>query len=228
MFRAVPAICVRMAVFIGPIELMSHSDQNEYRLSFTTGGLFWSESAVLVKLYIEQPDWVALREQVVSHDLLQVRTRAASMRISREIIARLKEFNAQELEYFREATTQEQLWLLWIVICRHFDLVREFAVEVLRENYLTLKNTVDHRDFDAFFNRKAQFSDEVESLKESTRRKLRQNLFRMMREADLLTESDLIIPPILTGRFINLVATKDIRDLEVFPVSDADIAKWRG
>lgn len=206
---------------------MNNSGQIEYRLSFTTGGLFWSESVLLIKLFFEESDWGIIRENVIEQDLLQVRTRAAGVRISREIIARLKEFSDQELEYFTEATSPEQLWLLWIAVCRHFNLVREFAVEVLRENYLTLKHTVDHRDFDAFFNRKAQLSDEIESLKDSTRRKLRQNLFRMLREADLLTKNGLISPPILPGRLIELVAEKDYRDLEVFPVSDSDIVKWR-
>lgn len=202
------------------------SADNKYRLSFTTGGLFWSESIDLADRYLREGDWVSIRSSIVAEDGLQVRTRAAGMRISREIISRLKELSKEELSFFVDASTQEQLWILWVAICRHFSFIREFSVEVLRENYLTLRHKVDHKDFDAFFHLKAQVSDEAESLKETTRRKLRQNLFRMLREADLITESFMITPPILTPRFIELVSGSEANDLDVFPVSQTDLQKW--
>ncbi len=207
--------------------MISSLTANKYRLSFTTGGLFWSESIDLIDRYLQEGDWDLLRTAVVSEDALRVRTRAASMRISREIISRLKELSQNELSFLTEASTQEQLWMLWVAVCRHFPFIREFAVEGLRENYITLRYKADHKDFDAFFHQKAQVSDEVEALKESTRRKLRQNLFRMLREADLITESFLITPPILTARFIDLVSKAGVAELDIFPVSQVDIQKWR-
>jgi hypothetical protein len=207
--------------------MISPSTAIRYRLSFTTGGLFWSESIDLIDRYLQEGDWDSLRTAVVSEDALHVRTRAASMRISREIISRLKELSEKELSFFKDASTHEQLWMLWVAVCRHFSFIHEFAVEVLRENYLTLRHKVDHKDFDAFFHLKSQVSEEVESLKESTRRKLRQNLFRMLREADLVTESFLITPPILTAQFIELISDAGMTDLDIFPVSQVDIQKWR-
>ena len=129
----------------------SSSTDNKYRLSFTTGGLFWSESIDLVERFLREGDWVSIRSTVVDEDTLHVRTRAAGMRISREIISRLKELSQKELNFFTDASTQEQLWMLWVAVCRHYSFIREFAVEVLRENYLTLRHKVDHKDFDAFF-----------------------------------------------------------------------------
>jgi len=207
--------------------MISPSTAIKYRLSFTTGGLFWSESTDLIDRYLQEGDWDSLRTAVVSEDALHVRTRAASMRISREIISRLKELSEKELSFFKNASTQEQLWMLWVAVCRRYSFIHEFAVEVLRENYITLRHKVDHKDFDAFFHLKAQVSDEVESLKESTRRKLRQNLFRMLREVDLITESFLITPPILTARFIELVSKAGMTELDIFPVSQIDLQKWR-
>lgn len=204
----------------------SSSPDNKYRLSFTTGGLFWSQSIDLANRYLRENDWVSIRSTVVAEDTLHVRTRAASMRISREIISRLKELSEKELNFFIDASTEEQLWMLWVAVCRHYSFIREFSIEVLRENYLTLRHKVDHKDFDTFFHLKAQVSDEVESLKESTRRKLRQNLFRMLREADFITESFMITPPILTPRFIELVSEAATKNLDVFPVSQIDIKKW--
>ena len=207
--------------------MISPSTAIKYRLSFTTGGLFWSESIDLIDRYLQEGDWDSLRTAVVSEDALHVRTRAAGMRISREIISRLKELSEKELSFFKNASTQEQLWMLWVAVCRRYSFIHEFAVEVLRENYITLRHKVDHKDFDAFFHLKAQVSDEVESLKESTRRKLRQNLFRMLREVDLITESFLITPPILTAQFIELISEAGMTELDIFPVSQIDLQKWR-
>lgn len=203
-----------------------HSSEQSYRLSFTTGGLFWKESLAVLDRYRVLGDWEVTREEIISQDLLKLRTHAARIRVSREVIGRLQELSVDELGLFTEGTTQEQLWLLWLAACRRYLLVREFAVEVLRENYLSLRGAVDHKDFDAFIFRKSQFSDEIESLKETTRRKLRQNLFRMMRDADLVTESSMITPPILTRRFVATVTKGAVKDLEVFPVSETDIRKW--
>ena len=207
--------------------MISPSTAIKYRLSFTTGGLFWSESIDLIDRYLQEGDWDSLRTAVVSEDALHVRTRAASMRISREIISRLKELSEKELSFFKNASTQEQLWMLWVAVCRRYSFIHEFAVEVLRENYITLRHKVDHKDFDTFFHLKAQVSDEVEALKESTRRKLRQNLFRMLREVDLITESFLITPPILTAQFIELISEAGMTELDIFPVSQIDLQKWR-
>ena len=110
--------------------MSSSSTDNKYRLSFTTGGLFWSESIDLIDRYLQESDWDSLRTAVVSEDALRVRTRAASMRISREIISRLKELSEKELNFFTDASTQEQLWLLWVAICRHYSFIHEFAVDV--------------------------------------------------------------------------------------------------
>jgi hypothetical protein len=202
------------------------SSAQQYRLSFTTGGLFWKESLAVMESYRTLGDWNAVRAEVISKDLLKLRTQAARVRVSREVIGRLSELNVEELELLEEGTIQEQQWLLWLAACRHFEMIREFAVEVLRENYLSLRGMVSLKDFDAFFFRKSQFNDEMDALQETTRRKLRQNLFRMMREADLVTEGGLITPPILTHCFVRTIAKSSIKELEVFPASEADIQKW--
>jgi hypothetical protein len=49
----------------------------------------------------------------------------------------------------------------------------------------------------------------------------------MLREADFVTEGFLITPPILTQRFIELVSESGAKDLDIFPVSQIDLQKWR-
>jgi hypothetical protein len=56
--------------------------EEKYRLSFTTGGLFSQESAMVAEIYLRTQDWLLTREQVRNDNLLQVRTASAALRIS--------------------------------------------------------------------------------------------------------------------------------------------------
>ncbi|WP_039960780.1 BrxA family protein, partial [endosymbiont of Riftia pachyptila] len=71
---------------------------NRYSMSFTTGSLFHRESVKLAALYFKLKDWNAVRDKVISENLLQARTLNTSKRVCREIISRLKKLNSSELE----------------------------------------------------------------------------------------------------------------------------------
>lgn len=194
-----------------------------YRLSFTTGGLFINESAMAADLYLKSGDWQHVRDQIRSENLLQVRTAAAALRISKEVVARLEHLTNEEVAALEQGSARERSYLLWASVCRRYAFIREFAMEVLREYFITLRQSLALKDFDAFFNGKAMWHEELDKTAETTRLKLRQNLFRMMREADLISESNLIQPAILPAALATLLAAKGREALLIFPISDTDI-----
>lgn len=194
-----------------------------YRLSFTTGGLFIRESTVLAEQYVALKSWPAARAQVRSRNSLQVRTATAALRITREVVTRLEHLSLPEIEFLLVASHRERGLLLWSAVCRRYVFVREFATEVLREHFLRRRLQLPLTEFNAFFQRKAATHEEVENIEPSTQAKLRQNLYRMMREADLISEQYLIQPAILTPRFAQLLAQQGRKDLHVYPVTDSDI-----
>ena len=151
-----------------------------YRLSFTTGGLFLPESAMVADLYLKTLDWKLTRNHVREKNLLQVRTAAAALRISQEVVSRLEHLCVPELQCVVDGTLLERGYLLWMAACLRYAFIREFAVEVLREYFVTLRQMLSLKDFDAFFNGKAMWHDELDRTAPSTQNKLRQNLFRMM------------------------------------------------
>lgn len=197
-----------------------------YRLSFTAGGLFVREAPAIVERYLQTTDWVGTRSQVRTENLLQLRTAAASTRFSKELIARLQELDRDELEELRDANVRDQSYLLWVAACRRYVFLREFASEVLREHYLARRTQLTSSDYDAFFNSKALWHAELEALAGSTQKKLKQNLFRMLREAGLVTPQHLIQAALLSPRIAQLIAKRDRQDLFVFPVSDQEIQRW--
>lgn len=197
-----------------------------YRLSFTTGGLFLREAPLVASRYLALRDWAQTRAEVRAENLLQVRTAAAATRISKELVARLECLDTDELESLVEGSQRERGHLLWSAVCRRYDFVRDFAIEVLREHYLVLRHQLTFSDYDAFYNAKALWHSELEALAPSTQSKLRQNLFRMLREADLLSEQGQIRPALLTPRTAQLLARQGRDSLLVFPAMDSEIQKW--
>jgi len=194
-----------------------------YIMSFTAGGLYLRESVEIAGLYLALRDWVEVRRRTIESNLIQSRTASSSARLCREICFRLGHLSADELTILKDGTIQEQRQILWMAICRHYRFIYEFAMEVVREKYLNLNLDLYKEDYDAFFNAKAEWHEELERLTEKTRLKLRQVVFRMLREADLLTKGNRINPAMLTPRVVQSVKSTTPADLVVFTVSDEEI-----
>lgn len=192
-------------------------------MSFTTGGLFHRESVELAALYLDIGDWNSVRDKVVAENLLQTRTLSTLKRVCREVISRLRTLSPSELKFLVEASHQEQAYLLWLTVCRRYRFISEFAVEVLRERYITLKSDLTHEDFDSFFNRKSEWHLELDEIAPATRGKLRQVLFKILREADLLTANNMIRAAMLSPRLLDLIHQGSRRDILHFPVFESDL-----
>lgn len=198
-----------------------------YRLSFTTGGLFLRESEVVIACYFNLKDWKRVRDVVRQENLLQVRTEAASTRISKEVISRLEMLYQAELDAYQDLSLRDQAYLLWVAVCRRYSFLREFAIEVLREHYLSFRRELTIGDYDNFFNSKALWHQELDELARSTQQKLRQNLFRMLREASLVSDQQIIQPLLLSPALAEVLARNDVKDFVVFPISDSEVKRWQ-
>lgn len=199
---------------------------DRYRLSFTTGGLFVQEAVAVAAAYLATKDWATARAQTRKENLLQVRTAAAATRVSKEITARLEHLDDVELQALGDLNLRDRASLLWVAACRRYAFIREFATEVLRENHLHLRRQLTFNDYESFYSSKALWHAELDQLAVSTQHKLRQNLFRMLREADLLSESEMILPASLSPALTTILARQGHRDLLVFPASEKDIHRW--
>lgn len=193
-------------------------------MSFTRGTLFLHESLTLLDLHEKNADWKEVRRQVIAENLLQARTETTLKNCCGEIISRLKQLTSDECSWILQANNREQAYLLWVATCRRYTFIGDFAVEVLRERYLNLHAEISTEDYDIFFNRKAEWHDELDRLTSSTRQKLRQVVFKMMRQAGLISEDFAIIPVMLSADFTSLLRAHPLRnDCNLFPVFDSDL-----
>jgi hypothetical protein len=197
--------------------------EGRYRISFTSGSLYHRESVKLAELYLSLRDWEAVRAQALRDNLLQARTESTAKRTCREALARLQRLNDRELAFLPEANHQDQAHLLWVAVCRLYRLIADFAVEVIHERFVTLNLGLSFEDFDAFYNRKSEWHEELDNASASTRNKLRQVLFRMLREAGLLGKDNTIHAVLLSPRLVELLCQHQPDECLYFPVHESDI-----
>jgi len=190
---------------------------SRYALSFTTGALLMREAAIAAPLYLRERDWSKVRAAIEQDNLLQTRTVASGQRLTREVAQRLEVLSDSELELLIDGTATERGHLLWAAVCRRYDLIGEFAEEVLRERFLLLAASLDHDDFDSFIRTKALWHEELADLKDSTVRKLRSNVFRMLVEAGLLSDDGRIQQAVLSERVTDVLVARTPGDVRFFP-----------
>ena len=199
--------------------------KSKYLLSFTTGGLFYQHSLSIATLYISLNNWEEVYKNIIENNILQARTQSTAKRVSREIINRLKTLTSSELSLLIESSPIEQKQILFISVCRRYKFIYDFAKDVIRERYLTLKYDLPTEEFDSFYNQKEQWHEELEKISPSSKYKLRTVLYKILLEAEIIDKNKIIMPTMLSPELISLVAKKDLDDLLVFPISDIDIKK---
>lgn len=188
-----------------------------YRLSFTTGGLNLSISEDLINLYLDGRSWEEVKEVAVSSNATRQRALPSRTRLIRECMFRLRALDNREIEVFVDGQPDDRKLLLWVAICRTYPLIDSFARQVLRQYFLSMRTEISYTDFDYFYEKQSLHHPELDDLTESSRKKLRQVLFRIMREAGLISAKNEIQPCILSPRLADLLSQNDSNGCELLP-----------
>lgn len=191
--------------------------ERPYLMSFGVGGLHINESVAVARLHEPGEDWNDTLARAHDGGAFQVRKLSSSRRSLREITNRLRFLEPAELDLLVAGDRAEQAALLWLAACRAYRFIAEFASEVVADRYLTMRTDLTYDDYDAFFSAKAQWSDKLESLSDTTRAKLRAVLFRLMREADIINRNDAIVGAVLSPRLLGLLLDGHRDELRYFP-----------
>lgn len=196
---------------------MASSQQRPYLMSFGTGGLFINESVVVARLHVAGADWESTLVAAQESGAFPVRKASSARRSIREIVNRLKRLSSDELALFIKGDRSEQAALLWLAACRAYRFIGEFAVEVLGDRFLSLRTDLTYDDFDTFLSAKEEWSPKLAALSASTRAKLRAVLFRLMREAEILSQDNRILGAILSPRVLAVIQAGNPDELRYFP-----------
>lgn len=192
---------------------------DRYALSFTSGALLAREAMIAAPLFLVVRDWGAVRDQLGAENLLQARTASSGLRLAREVTQRLAVLTEAELKLLRDTSPGERGHLMWIAACRRYAFIGDFAEEVVRERFLLLMPTLGYDDFDSFVHGKVLWHPELAEVKGSTLQKLRWAVFKMLTEAGLLADGE-IVHASLSTRLRDALNGQLPNDIRFFPTRD--------
>ena len=196
-----------------------HMSIGTYILSFTGVSLAISESIKIAEVYLNLRDWNAVKAKVKGENLIQARTQSSIQRVYQELQPRLEQLSLEQLELLVEGNPQEQKQLLWFAICKRYEYIEEFSREVVREKYLKLDFQIDEFDYDAFYNRKADWHPELDKLTDTSRQKMKTRIFHMLLEAELITPDNHLIPVTLSQRIKDVLISDAPMSYQIYPIS---------
>ncbi len=97
--------------------------ENEFKVSFTTGGLYFQEAIKIASLYLQCRDWSEVTEKSIKENVLQARTGNSAVRTSREVIQRVQTLSEDQLALLVEGNLADQKQILWLAVCKHYPLI---------------------------------------------------------------------------------------------------------
>ena len=197
------------------ISSSSLSKKTKYRLSFGTGNAYINESNLILKKYLENKDWKETEKYSIENNILQTNTLSSTKRIFREISLRLKSLSNEEQEFFIRSNYVDQSILIWISICRTYKFIGDFSSMIISEKFNSYQLEIEYSDFNYFYDQQKVFHEELNLLKDSTRKKLRQVIFRIMKDLNIISKT-LEITPLFPSIELKEISKSTKKDLKLF------------
>lgn len=191
-------------------------NRTKYTLSFTTGAALIHESAIVAGIYAELQSWPEVRAKLMAENSFQSRTESTLKKLYGEVSKRLKHLTDDQLNLLAKGTDEQKKALVWLAICRQYQFIYDFTIEVIIPQYEAARFLLTHEDYDAFFNAKAEWHDNLDSVSRQTRSKARQVVFKMLRECGLVSDGNELIHQKLDEHLSHVIG-KTSDDLRLYP-----------
>ncbi len=180
-----------------------------YKIGFARTALL-RETVLVAQQFSDLKDWARVKQTVIDDNVLQTRASRTSSIIYNEVHKRLKLLSEAQVEVIAQDHTQDVRQLVWIAICKQYPFIGEFSLEVLASASASRRYEITYDDYGYFFNAKAEWHPELEKVSDKTRSNARQMLFQMMRQCELLNESNELMPQMLSAAVQNCSPESDL------------------
>jgi len=150
---------------------------------------------------------------------------ATGKRIRRELVKRLKNLTPAQLHYMLDAGLDEARKLAFLAICKTYDFIHEFMVEVLHQKMIQMDFQITEGEYIAFFQRKSELHPELQELSDSTKTKLMTVLFRILAEVRIIdsAQNKFLQPQFLSQPLQKIIRADDPLLLRIFFMISKDI-----
>ena len=204
------------------------SRPSKYILSFTAASLRLNEMVKVATAALDNAggDLAMVKESGVVFSSVKIRT---SDREFREVRKRLETLTPDQTAILIRGDLISQKQIAFLSVCKRYTFIRDFAVDVIRDKVLVFDYQLNESDYKSFINSKLSLHTELEEFSESTLKKAKQVMFRILEQAGIINNpvDKQIQPQILQQDVINATVRDDPAWLKVFMMSDKDIKQLR-
>lgn len=195
---------------------------DNYDLSFTAVSLRMSEMLLVAKAVKEKSEVDYIND-------LGGGKSSTGKRMLREFKKRISFLTQEEVDIMINGDLITKRQIAFLSVCKTYAIIKDFAIEVLREKLMVYDYQISEGDYISFYRRKVDLNEKMESLSMATEKKIRQVIFRILAEAGLInTTKDRIIQPQLIDHDLAKAIVDDKASwFKVLLVSDMDIEKFK-
>jgi hypothetical protein len=197
----------------------------KYLLSFTAASLSTHENEVIVEYFLETNSWDAVQKEVIENNLLQKGTISTRKREYIELKSRLQSLTPSQLNFFQDGTSLDTKNLCLLSCFKLYQFIFDFSSEVLRNKILLFDYQILNSDYESFYDSKSHFYDNLNTISDATKYKLKQVMFKIFEQAGLIdsAKNKIIQKPYLSENLIRLIVKDDPKYLSGFLFSDSEI-----
>lgn len=190
--------------------------QQKYSLSFTSIGARRPETIEVARAYVDCLDWTEVRRRIVEDNIISLNRESTRKRVGRELIKRLRMLDTDEMAFLADAVDDDQIAMIWLVICRTYPVLRAFSTEVVAARFSKMVPDVPRTAWAAFIEESIDHPA-LARLTVKSRKQLEIRAFGMLRECHLLDDAYNITPLYPSPRFTSLIRERAPWDIELFP-----------
>lgn len=204
--------------------------QPTYNLTFTAGALLMNETCAVAEVYLETGrNWTTTKDRTFKENLMEKEKLSTNKRFFSLAKQRIEALNESELELLVYGSNSVKRLILLLAICKAHTFIFDFIFINVRECFFNMHEKVTHANFNEFFNEKKYIHPELESITDLTVNKVRQVVFRILEQSELIESIDtgILRRPYLPENVEEIIVKDDPKLLGIFLYSNNEINNAR-
>ena len=205
-------------------------ERETYNMSFTAGAAMLNEMHAVAEALVEcGGDWERTKDKTFKENLMEKEKMSSNIRYFALMKQRLEVLNEAELDMLVNGTVAVRRLIVLLAICKAHSFIYDFISENVRDCFYNQYEKISHANFNEFYNEKKYEHPEIEQVSELTVAKMRQVVFRILEQTELIedTETGILRRPYLSEAVERLIVKDDPKWLAIYLYSNNEINNLR-
>ncbi|MBL8028668.1 MAG: DUF1819 family protein [Fibrobacteres bacterium] len=144
---------------------------------------------VIAESYLTTKDWEATKQLVLANNSLQVKSRACSIRIERELRVRLQTLTHHQIELLANGSMDTRVAIAWLSVTKHTPFLFQLASDVLRHKMEVHDPLFRPSDYENYITALTEIHPTLSSISPLTKNKVRSMVNTILREVGILNNN---------------------------------------